>query len=161
MCSKTSCRWLHHRYQVSFGFLINFLMFQVRELRLNEMSCLKYACPCPKDIKPYFQVDGRKPGSQQKGLKLDILIILITATNRWRTPRAQSSTTPATSSRQINRSLKGWFQWIRFGNLCYPHHIKTITTTKAFAKQTFCSTNIIPGVDKDRCELDFHPFGRL
>ena len=97
----------------------------------------------PKKIEPYFQVSRRKPGSQQKGLKLDIIIILcfITSTTRWRTPRAQSSTTPATLSRQTNRSLKGWFPWIRFGNLCYPHHIKTITTTKAFAKQTFFSTS--------------------
>ena len=48
-------------------------MFSSQRVRFNEMSCLKYACPCPKDIKPYFQVDGRKPGSQQKGLKLDLL----------------------------------------------------------------------------------------
>ena len=151
------------RSALDFSSLINILMFSSQRVRFNEMSCLKYACPCPKDIKPYFQVDGRKPGSQQKGLKLDILIILsfITTTTRWRTPRASSSTTPATSFRQTNQSLKGWCLWIRFGNLCYPHHIKTITTTKAFAKQTFSSTNIIPGVDKDRCELDFHPFGRL
>ena len=130
------------RSGLDFSSLINFLMFSSQRYRFNVKSCLKYACPCPKDTKPYFQVSRRKPGSQQKGLKLDIMIILcfIAATTRWRTPRALSSTTPATLSRQTNRSLKGWFPWIRFGNLCFPHHIKTITTTKVFAKQTSCST---------------------
>ena len=45
-----------------------------------------------------------------------VILPFITATTRWRTPRASSSTTPATSSRQTNQSLKGWFPWIRFGN---------------------------------------------